>query len=79
MMFEDTSTRKDFTTKQAFLFYSFTLDKEEKENWAHFYLFWTKSGIAELIRERLPKEWQEPPSNDSFKLFVAILPWAHRA
>ena len=31
MMFEDTSTMEEFSTKQGFLFYSFPMHGEEKE------------------------------------------------
>lgn len=73
MMFEDTSTMEDFSTKQGFLFYSFPLCEEEKEKIDGFLTLLDRSGVAELIWEKAKKGQAGRPSYDPYKLFSAVL------
>lgn len=73
MMFGDTSTKEEFSTKQGFLFYSFPLCEEEKEKIDGFLALLDRSGIAGLIREKAKKGQRGRPSNDPYKLFAAVL------
>ena len=73
MMFEDTSTMEDFSTKQGFLFYSFPLCEEEKEKIDGFLTLLDRSGVAELIWEKAKKGQAGRPSYDPYKMFSAVL------
>ena len=44
MMFEDTSTMEEFSTKQGLLFYSFPMHREEKEKINGFLSLLDRSG-----------------------------------
>lgn len=73
MMFGDTSTMKEFSTKQSFLFYSFPIYEEEKEKIDGFLSVLDRSEVAELIQEKAKKGQQGRPSYDPYKLFAAVL------
>ena len=55
MMFGDTSTMEEFSTKQGFLFYSFPLCEEEREKIDGILSLLDQSGIEGLIREKARK------------------------
>ena len=73
MMFGDTSTMEEFSTKQGFLFYSFPLYEEEKTKIDWILSLLDQSGIEELIREKARKGNGGRPPYDPYKLFAAIL------
>ena len=73
MMFEDTSTMKEFSTKQGFLFYSFPLYEEEKAKIDGILSLLDRSGIEELIREKARKGNGGRPPYDPYKMFAAVL------
>lgn len=73
MMFEDTSTMEEFSTKQGFLFYSFPMHEEEKDKIDGFLSLLDSSGIAGLIREKANNGQGGRPAYNPYKLFAAIL------
>lgn len=73
MMFGDTSTMKEFSTKQGFLFYSFPLREEEKEKIDGLLALLDVSGISELLHEKAKEEQVGRPSYDPYKLFAVVL------
>ena len=73
MMFGDTSTMEEFSTKQGFLFYSFPLYEEEKTKIDGILSLLDQSGIEELIREKARKGKGGRPPYDPYKLFAAVL------
>ena len=73
MMFGDTSTMREFSTKQGFLFYSFPLCEEEKTKIDGILSLLDQSGIEELIREKARKGKGGRPPYDPYKLFAAVL------
>ena len=73
MVFGDTSTMEEFSTKQGFLFYSFPLYEEEKEKIDGFLALLDRSGVEELIRKRARRGKGGRPPYDPYKLFAAVL------
>ena len=73
MMFEDTSTMKEFSTKQGFLFYSFPLCEEEKAKIDGILSLLDQSGIEGLIREKARRGKGGRPPYDPYKMFAAVL------
>ena len=73
MMFGDTSTMEEFSTKQGFLFYSFPLCEEEREKIDGILSLLDQSGIEGLIREKARKGDGGRPPYDPYKMFAAVL------
>lgn len=73
MMFEDTSTMKEFSTNQWVLFYFFPIYEEEKAKIGGILSLQDQFGIQELIREKARKGNGGRPPYDPYKMFVAVL------
>ena len=73
MMFGDTFTMDEFSTKQELLFYSFPLQAEEQNKIDGILALLDRSGIAELIRQHSKKGEGGRPSYNPYKLFAAVL------
>ena len=73
MMFGDTFTMDEFSTKQGQLFYSFPIYEEEKAKIDAIMSLLDRSGIAEVIGKRARKgDGGRPPFNPC-KLFAAVV------
>lgn len=73
MMFGDTFTMDEFSTKQGQLFYSFPIYEEEKAKIDAIMSLLDRSGVAEVIGKRARKgDGGRPPFNPC-KLFAAVV------